>query len=427
VLYLKTDAVAERHAPGDLLAEGGSVRMTAATPIALRAEGPFEPLASAIETTSALRDELAAQIPIPSLRGYKRIRLGLLAACTPPMAMLIELDRELVTHQHTGVGRVLIDLVLIAFVIFELSRRTPRLPSVCAMALVAVGLRWGLVAARLCGSGVHPLVYGAAGLCFVAAGVLLVRVPSRSRVALELAGKLGITRSDLFAATQSREPPTALVAAAIASAAGLPAILHLARMAGAGMAIQALVFVGFAAIAPVVARRTIEPDAGTRSSEPKRIAPVRIVLGFTAGLALSAAAVTAGRLVFEAGTEIARCVERLDTEAKMARAAEAAELARAIAKVRAETALVIMTTAIFPFAEERIYRGLLQDVLTRKYGRSYGVFAASIAFGLVHIGIYHVALYQTVLLGIGFGIAYLEGGLLAAFLVHATWNLLQLG
>jgi len=86
-----------------------------------------------------------------------------------------------------------------------------------------------------------------------------------------------------------------------------------------------------------------------------------------------------------------------------------------------------MTSAIFPFAEERVYRGLLQDVLVRKYGRAYGVFAASLAFGVAHLGVYQIALYQTVLLGIGFGIAYVEGGLIAAFIVHATWNLLQLG
>ena len=41
------------------------------------------------------------------------------------------------------------------------------------------------------------------------------------------------------------------------------------------------------------------------------------------------------------------------------------------------------------------------------------------------MGIYEIALYQTVLLGIGFGIAYAEGGLLAAFVVHAVWNLLN--
>jgi membrane protease YdiL (CAAX protease family) len=47
-------------------------------------------------------------------------------------------------------------------------------------------------------------------------------------------------------------------------------------------------------------------------------------------------------------------------------------------------------------------------------------------FGIAHVGIYQLALYQTVLLGVAFGIAYAEGGLLAAFTVHAAWNLLRL-
>jgi hypothetical protein len=40
-------------------------------------------------------------------------------------------------------------------------------------------------------------------------------------------------------------------------------------------------------------------------------------------------------------------------------------------------------------------------------------------------GVYELALYQTVLLGMGFGIADAEGGLIAAFIVHARWNLLN--
>ena len=419
------DGVAKRYASADLVAEGGSVRVDVGTPIALREEGPFEPLAVAIEN-GAVRDELASGIPIPSLRGYdRRLRFGLLAATVAPMAMLLELDRELVMAQHTTVSRSVINLVLVAFVVFELSRRTPRMPGICAVALVAIGLRWALVAARLCGAGVHPLVYAAAALSISAALVLLARAPSRARVALELFGKLGISRSEHFAATQSSEPPGALVAASVACAAGLPALLHVARSLDVGLFGQAAVFIAFATIAPVIARRTTDPGAAPTTQT--RIAPVRILIGVAAGLTLTAAAVTAGRLFFDVGAEIARCVERLDAEAKIARAAESAELARAIAKVRASAPLMLMTSAIFPFAEERVYRGLLQDVLVRKYGRAYGVFAASLAFGVAHLGVYQVALYQTVLLGIGFGIAYVEGGLIAAFIVHATWNLLQLG
>ncbi|MBX3221933.1 MAG: CPBP family intramembrane metalloprotease [Labilithrix sp.] len=423
MLYVRMDGVAERHASTDLLVEGGSVRVAVDTPVALRHDGPFEPLATALEKNDALRDELAREIPVPSLRDYRRIRFGLLAAAALPMAMLLELDRELVLASHASAGRVIIDVLLVAFVVFELTRRTPRRPGICAIALVTVALRWGLVAGRLCGAGVHPLVYVGAALSLGCALVLLTRVPSKARVALELLGKLGISRSELFAATEGVEPPSALVAAAVAAAAGLPAVLYLTRALGVGLVGQGIVFVAFAALAPAIARRATEPGVAPPTA---RVAPARIAIGVVAGLALTAAAVTAGRLFFDVGAEVARCVERLDAEAKIARAAESAELARAIAKVRASTALVLMTAAIFPFAEERIYRGLLQDVLVRKYGRTYGVFAASLAFGVAHLGIYQVALYQTVLLGIGFGIAYLEGGLLAAFIVHATWNLLQL-
>ena len=426
VLYIaRPDGAPERHAPADLLAEGGSVRVTAETRVALREDGPFEPLAVAIEQNGPLRDELARGIDIPSLRGHPRLRLGLLAAAVVPMAMLLELDRELVMAGHAGVGRVLIDLILVAFVVYELSRRTPRFPGICAIALTAIARRWGLVAARLCGHDVHLLVYAAAALSVSTAIVIVGRVPSGSRVALELLGKMGVTRSQLFAATQGPDPPGALVAAAVACAAGLPALLHLARMLGIELFGQAAVFVGFAALAPIVARRATEQGEPTRARPP--IPPVQILLATVCGLALTASLVTAARLFFDGGAEVARCVERLDAETKIARAAESAELARAIAKVRASAPLVIMTTAIFPLAEERIYRGLLQDTLTRKYGNAYGIFAASLAFGVAHLGVYQVALYQTVLLGIGFGVAYVRGGVLAAFFVHATWNLLQLG
>ena len=87
---------------------------------------------------------------------------------------------------------------------------------------------------------------------------------------------------------------------------------------------------------------------------------------------------------------------------------------------------VVLTSIVFPFVEERIYRGLLQDALVRKYGFAYGLFAAAIVFGVAHLGVYQFALYQTALLGLGFGVAYLEGGLLAAFIAHATWNLILL-
>ena len=45
------------------------------------------------------------------------------------------------------------------------------------------------------------------------------------------------------------------------------------------------------------------------------------------------------------------------------------------------------------------------------------------AFGIAHLGIYRVAIYQTFLLGIAFGVAFEEGGLMASMVTHALWNL----
>jgi membrane protease YdiL (CAAX protease family) len=194
----------------------------------------------------------------------------------------------------------------------------------------------------------------------------------------------------------------------------------MARLAGVGTAGQACAFVAAAIVGPLLARR-LDNDAPRTNTPPARILPAA-----ASGLVLTMAAVTTAKLFFDTGTELARCFERLDAEARTMRAAESAELARAIASVRRSGLLVVLTTIVFPFAEERIYRGLLQDVLVRRYGTAYGIFAAAMAFGVAHAGIYHVALYQTVLLGIGFGVAYASGGIFAAFAVHATWNVLQL-
>jgi membrane protease YdiL (CAAX protease family) len=152
---------------------------------------------------------------------------------------------------------------------------------------------------------------------------------------------------------------------------------------------------------------------------------VRTIFAIALGLVLTASLLHGTHQFFDAGGELARCTGRLDEATRRLLAAESAELARRIASVRASTALVLMTTAVMPLAEERIYRGLLMNVLVRKYGFTYGLFASAAAFGVAHVGVYELALYQTVLLGIGFGLAYAEGGLIAAFVVHAVWNLLN--
>lgn len=433
VVYVRNDgdSPVQACAPRDLLAEGGTVSARAETLISRSAEGPFAPIAEAFERDAALRDVVAADIAVPSLAPWSRARLVVLALAAIPLLMLVELDRELAGKELLGTGRLLADVLVAAFVVFELTRRTPRMPSVAGGALLAVSMRWLLVTARLCGKGVHPAVWAAAALSAGAAFAVLARAPSRARLALELMSKLGISRSDANAvrSRRARDVPSALVAVSVAAAAGLPLLLWILRRNGAGVWVQATAFVAYAVVVPWVARRRDVAAAaraeGAASSSIGRADVVRALFAIVLGLVLTASLLHGTHQFFDAGGELARCTGRLDEETRRLLATEAAELARRVANVRASTALVLMTTAVMPLAEERVYRGLLMNVLVRKYGFTYGLFASAAAFGVAHVGVYELALYQTVLLGIGFGLAYAEGGLAAAFVVHAVWNLLN--
>ena len=424
VLHVRADGVSTTFTGEDLArTEAGVLR--AETLVSSEKSGPYVPLAIAVETDGPLRDRLARALPTPSLRGGRATRGAILAGTLVPLVLLLELDRELAAKSQAAPSRVIVDLLLAAWTIWELTRSTPRQPRIAALAMAAVGGRWALVATRHCGTStpMNGVVYLDVLLAFVAAGALATVVPSRGRVARELLGKLGIARADILAARVRPEPDGALLAAVIGCAAGLPALLFLLRTVGAGTALEGAGFALYGLGAPVLVRRFF----GTTPIAPASRSPRSILLATAAGLTLAAAAVTSGHLFFDNTAELARCFHRLGTEAKLARAAESAELTRVLGRVRADAMLFVLTSVVFPFAEERIFRGLLQDVLERKYGRAYGIFAASVAFGVAHLGVYEVALYQTVLLGIGFGVAYAEGGLLAAFFVHATWNLIQLG
>ena len=434
VVYVRNDgeALAQSCAPGELLAEGGSVAARADTLISLSSEGPFAPIAVALEQDDALRDVVAAAIPAPSLAAWSRARLVVLALAAVPLLMLVELDRELAGKDLLGTGRLLADVLVAAYVVFELTRRTPRMPAVAGAALLSVGMRWLLVTARLCGRGVHPAVWAAAALSAAAAFAIFARAPSRARVSLELMSRIGISRSEANAAMaeaqRGSELPGAAVVAAVGAAAGLPLVLWLLRSNGVGVWVQAIAFVGYAVILPAIVLRGAAGVSERAKGERVRVGRVeveRAVLGIAIGLALTASLLHGTHQFFDAGGELARCTGRLDEATRRLLAAEASELARRVANVRASTALVLMTTAVLPLAEERIYRGLLMNVLVRKYGFTYGLLASAAAFGVAHVGVYELALYQTVLLGIGFGLAYAEGGLVAAFVVHAVWNLLN--
>lgn len=341
------------------------------------------------------------------------MRIGVVLVVAPSMIALVELDR---TAFMAGVGgallRLIVDAVLVGTVGRELLRRAPRMRGAAALSLVAIALRWAAVVASTCGHA-SWLVYAAALVPASAAVTFLVASRATARV----------ERSSPSAAVEASRPPPpsgSLVAGSIACAAALPALIRLAHGHGIGIAGQTLLCAAVAAASPTIAYLT----AGARPT-PRFTENHRVVAGVAVGFAVAVALATSGRLVFDVVAGVARCVSQVREEANVVSANGSIEVARAMGKVHVSTLLVVSSSVVFPLAEERVYRGLLQEVLTRRYGATVGVLAASIAFGLAHLGIYERAIYQTVLLGIGFGIAYLEGGIVAAFLVHAAWNLLQ--
>jgi uncharacterized protein len=82
--------------------------------------------------------------------------------------------------------------------------------------------------------------------------------------------------------------------------------------------------------------------------------------------------------------------------------------------------------------EEAVFRGYLQEGMTRRLGErrhadAIAVMVAAVLFGLAHFagGIAYVLL--ATLAGVGYGIAYRLSGLQAAVLAHFTLNLLHFG
>jgi len=431
-VYVRGGAAGESrpaaHDPGALRADGGSVAVEAVTLIGPTAEGPFAPLAVALEREDTLRARFAAALPVPSLRAWSRLRVPLLVAAAVPVLVLLELDRELAGKDLLRTGRLVVDLVLALGLLLELARRVPRMPAVAGAALLAIGTRWCLIVARGCGKGIGLLVWASAGLALAAGVVVLARAPTRERVALELLDRLGISPAAAAAARREEPPGRARFLASLAVAAGLPLLLMVLRRAGAEIAVQGGAALAYAIVAPLALERFTPAGASASppAPSPTRIDLRRTLLAVVAGLTVTAALVHGAHQFFETGTELARCTSKLDAESRRVLALEAAELARRLDAARASILLAAITAAAMPFVEERIFRGVLMDVLTRRYGRTYGLFASAAAFAVAHVGVYEVALYQTVLLGLAFGVAYAEGGVLAAFVVHALWNLLAL-
>ncbi len=409
-------------APLDLRADGGSVPVDARTEVEI-ADGRWLSLPRALVESQALRETLAAAIEVPCLRGHGRLRAATGALAAFPMIAVLVLDLRAASGLVPGsLGLVAADLVSAAFVGRELARRTPRMPRVAAAILLAAGVRLLGLVMKVCARGVDVPTWLATGLAFAAGGLWLARAPTASRVALELGGKLGLARRDLSSARaeEDAEVSSRLFAVSLAAALGLPLALALARRAGTGLEAQALLLVAYGALVPLGVARV----AGSNAT-PRR-GPMDVAFGTAIGLVAAVALAGGGDAFMRAGDELARCAEKLDAESRRMVASHAQEVREALVRVRSSTWLTSMTVLAIPFAEERIYRGVLLPVLVRRYGRAYGVFATSLGFAVLHASVYVLAGWQVAMLGFAFALAYLEGGILAAIAAHALWSLFQI-
>jgi membrane protease YdiL (CAAX protease family) len=213
---------------------------------------------------------------------------------------------------------------------------------------------------------------------------------------------------------------------AVAIAAGLPLALVAARAVGIGIMLQGAILVAWAIVGPALLERGLGPLPSVRAIGGRAATTGQAVL---VGLAATLGLTHVAHYGLGAVAYASQCVEP-GAEHGLARRlldAESVEVTRSLEGAHAKWAYVAMSVLVVPIAEERVFRDVLQRALALRFGKLRGLGGASALFGLAHLGVYRAAMAQAALLGVGFGMAYEEGGLLAATLTHALWNLYLLG
>ncbi len=402
------------------------VQVRATTEVSLTAAGPFEPLGSALVRDSALRVAFAGALDLPSVRAYARLR-PLFFVGLVPLLMLAELDREMLGGFHGARVRLALGLAFAAAMAVDFVRKVPRYPGTSAAVLFWVAARYLHILAVTCGRAENAAVGAFAPV--LAAGValtLLARAPRGNRLTEEMLDRLGIEPSDALRVRLGAIPPPRVVAAAVGAALGLPVLLGILRHGEASIWTTGAVLVCYGAVVPELVERLVERDRAPR--QPMRLG--RLAFAAAVGFALTTGLVSGAHRTFDAGIYLQRCThpEAFEREGRRLLEAETREVDRGIARAKGARSpegalpILLMTVLAVPLAEERLYRGLLQRVLTRRYGERLGLFYSALVFGAAHLAVYRVASYQAALLGFGFGVAWLEGGLAASFLAHAVWN-----
>lgn len=407
--------------------------------IAFTPAGPFAPVDRELDRDGALRDALLVGYPLARASRYQRWKLVLFTGLVPVLT-LAALDRDLVAAGYPGaLASLAIDAAFAVACAIDLMRQHPRMPMVTAAAFASAGVRVLLVITSRCGD-VHPLLFLVLAMGVVASVATVALSPRPRAVADHL-------RRALSLAPPTRLPPSsargfyAYIGYAVASAAALPLLLLALRTLSVSISAQLLTFIVFALVVPHVGRVLVGKElpplrmavAQAAGISPRAFEPsfalswraIRRAAGAAAAmLVLSFAMVRGAQNLLDATAEALACSSE--------QPGQPSPLLRFIESERAEVAAeqhapdlpsLLLTVAVVPVAEELVYRGLVQHALRKRVRRRLAIGLSALLFGLAHLLVYKTVAWQTVLLGLTFGLAYESAGLLASTLVHMLWNL----
>jgi membrane protease YdiL (CAAX protease family) len=373
-----------------------------------------------VDLDPAVRERLLTAYPLPKAVRYARWR-ALLGIGLLPLIMLAELDRELVLQDQEGARSALgIDVFLVFAIASDLARRRPRHPTATGLAFAGVFARFLLLIVPQCGGAVHPLLYLGAATALVSTIGVFALSPTPGSILRHLRSSLslGLPRQDHVRAAS----PVPFLLYAIAVAAAFPLLLQLIRRTRLAIVPQVLLFVGLAVILPWLGRKVLAPE---RARPRPTVLATEIAGATTSGLVLAFSLVRGAQHLLDAYAYARRCADPSGFEASAVhRFLEAQRHERGPTGVHAAGWTFFLVTALLaPLAEELVYRRLLQQTLRERLPPAPAIGISAIMFGLAHIFVYVVSNWQTMLLGVAFGLAYEEAGLAASVATHVLWNL----
>ena len=199
-----------------------------------------------------------------------------------------------------------------------------------------------------------PIVWVATGAIAISL-LLLARTPTPRRIALEIFGKLDISRKDALASVPA--PPFARTPLAFGVAIAFPLAMWATRRSAFDDAVRVAIIVAFFAVTFFIFQTPLQKQ------------PRRLALGLLAGFALAAAMGLGLQAFFDVGTAVAACTKKLehaDQTFSGARPTTRGPWCERFVRARSATIFAVL---VVPVAEERIFRDVLQRALISRYGK----------------------------------------------------------